>query len=265
MLARPSFLALMVAPSARSNIARAIERADSALWPGSRILDQVGVLGEPAGVEKEGDCVALADRANLGEVRQADRLTATAVVRHGDHAHRHPRGADPLDQGRESIDVDVSLERMPGLRLCPLVDHQINGLGSRVFDIGPGGVEVVVAGDDLAGAAHQLEEDALAGASLMRRQDKGHSRHLAQGLLEAVPASRAGVGLVAPDHPGPLLAAHGRRAAIGQQVDDHIFGSDPEEVEIRAPENRVTLGRRGHANRLDHLDLERLDDRLHAT
>ena len=51
-------------------------------------------------------------------------------------------------------------------------------------------------------------------------------------LLEAEPALGAGVGLVAAEHAGPLLAAHGRRAAVGEQVDEHVFGGDEEGVEV---------------------------------
>ena len=58
-------------------------------------------------------------------------------------------------------------------QLGPLGDDQVHGLGAAVFDVGPGRVEVVVVGHDLARPAHQFEEDALAGPTLMRRQDVG--------------------------------------------------------------------------------------------
>ena len=53
----------------------------------------------------------------------------------------------------------------------------------------------------------------------------------------------AGVRLVAADHPRPLLAAHRRRAAVGQQVDDDVLGRDLEQVEVGAAQDRLALAR----------------------
>ena len=82
--------------------------------------------------------------------------------------------------------------------------------------------------------------------------------------LEAEPALRPGVRLVAAEHAGPLLARHRRRAAVGQQVDEHVLGGDQERVEVGLAEDRLALGRRGEPDRLDHLDPERLDDGFHG-
>src|SRR5262249_15604480 len=105
--------------------------------------------------------------------------------------------------------------------------------------------------------------DPLAGPALVGGEDVRHARQVAEHLLEVVPAPRAGVRLVAPDHPRPLLARHRRGAAVGQQVDDHVLSGDLEQIEPGAAEDGLSrLGRR-ELDRLDHLDLERLDDRLH--
>ena len=42
-----------------------------------------------------------------------------------------------------------------------------------------------------------------------------------------------------------------------------VLGADLEQVEVRSPQDRRALLGRGERDRLDHLDLERLDDRLH--
>ena len=63
---------------------------------------------------------------------------------------------------------------MPRSRFESLVDHQVDGLRAGMLDVCPGCIEVIVARDDLARPADQLEQDALAGTPLMRRQDMRH-------------------------------------------------------------------------------------------
>jgi hypothetical protein len=90
-----------------------------------------------------------------------------------------------------------------------LVDHQIHGLRTGVFDIGSGGVEVVVVGNDFARATHQLEEDAFRRPALMGGQDMREPGELLHLVSEAIEALRTGVGLVTTHHRRPLQAAHG--------------------------------------------------------
>ena len=56
MFARPSFFADIVQPSARPNISRAISRGCAIGVTVFALLDEPGVLGEPAGVEEETAC-----------------------------------------------------------------------------------------------------------------------------------------------------------------------------------------------------------------
>ena len=55
------------------------------------------------------------------------------------------------------------------------------------------------------------------------------------GLLEAEPAARAGVGLVAAHHRRPLLGAHRARPGVGEQVDDDVLGAEAEQVVTGPP------------------------------
>ncbi len=78
MLASPSFLALMVMPSARDAISRTMSVTRTVGLPGLAGLDEPRVLGEPAGVEEQRDAVAVAHRADLAQVLERDRLAAAA-------------------------------------------------------------------------------------------------------------------------------------------------------------------------------------------
>ena len=121
-----------------------------------------------------------ADGPDLPQVRQAHRLAAAAVVRHRHHAERDALGPDLGDQRRRAC----ARSRLPlnGWRLRGCVPSSMTrstAVGPGVLDVGPRGVEVVVAGDDLARPADQLEQDPLAGPALVRRQDVRHAGQVA--------------------------------------------------------------------------------------
>ncbi len=85
-----------------------------------------------------------------------------------------------------------------------------------------------------------------------------------QDRLEPIPASPAGVRLVGTKHARPLLVAHRRRAAIGQEVDEDVLGRNLKRIEVGGPEDLLALFGRREPDRLDHLDLEWLDDCFHS-
>jgi hypothetical protein len=60
----------------------------------------------------------------------------------------------------------MDYRRLPSFR-----DHQIERFGLLDFDVGAGGVEMVVVRDDLPGMQRGVEQDALGGAPLVRRDD----------------------------------------------------------------------------------------------
>ena len=73
-------------------------------------LDEVGVLGEPAGVEEQRDAVPIADRAHRASILERDRLAAARVVRDGEHDQRDVLHADLGDGRLERVDVHVAFE-----------------------------------------------------------------------------------------------------------------------------------------------------------
>ena len=91
--------------------------------------------------------------------------------------------------------------------------------------------------------AEDGEEDPLGGASLVGGDDVLEAGQFADLVVEAVEASRAGVRLVAAHDARPLIGAHGRRAAVGQQVDQHVFGGHQEEIVAASPQDLLAIVR----------------------
>ena len=60
-------------------------------------LDEVGVLGEAAGVKVQRDVVAAAERADLAGIGHGDGLAAAGVVGDGEHDERNALAADAGD------------------------------------------------------------------------------------------------------------------------------------------------------------------------
>ncbi len=208
--------------------------------------------------------MAVADLAHAAQVGHRDRLTAARVVGHGHEDGWHVRGAALADEAIQRVEVHVALEGMDGRRLTALRDDQVDSLGAGEFDIRPRRVEVRVAGDRLARSADDAEEDLLRRPALVRRDDMAEREQVLDRVQEPEPRWRAGIALVAALDARPLVAAHGARAGIGEQVDEHIVGVDVEQVVARRLERRGALLDRRQPDRFDRVDAKRLDDRLPA-
>ena len=122
-------------------------------------------------------------------------------------------------------------------------DDQIDGFGADEFDVGAGGVEVGVVGNDVAFLAGHAEQDALGGASLMGGDDVTVAEDVLDGILEAVEAAAAGVAFVAFHDGGPLVRGHGAGAGVGEQVDQDIVGGEEEQVVVGGFEQLLALRR----------------------
>ena len=114
MFTMPSFLALMVQPSARREhlLGDALHRHVGV----ARLahLDEHGVLGEAAGVEDERLAVAVQERGVGAQVLHRHRLAAAGVVGDGDHPEGDAVGLPP-EQRLDPAEVDVPLE---GVERC---------------------------------------------------------------------------------------------------------------------------------------------------
>ena len=86
--------------------------------------------------------------------------------------------------------VHVAFEGMRGGGLLAFGDDQIDGFGAGEFDVGAGGVEMRVVGDDVAFLARDAEENALGGAALVRGDDVA----IAEDVLDGVRGSGRSCG-----------------------------------------------------------------------
>ena len=142
------------------------------------------------------------------------------------------------------------------------VFSRLDGFGAHKFDVGPGGVEVGVARNDIAFLAGYTEKDALGGAPLMRGDDVAIAEDVLNGILEVIEALAAGVAFIALHDAGPLMRGHGPGAGIGEQIDEDIVGGQKKEVVVSGFQQFFALLARGPADGFDAFDAERFDDGL---
>jgi hypothetical protein len=155
-----------------------------------------------------------------------------------------------------------SMLPLNGMQRCgvaALGDHQVDGFGAGVFDVGAGRVEVGVRRDDLAGPGQRLEEDPLGGAPLVRGDDVRVGEQFLDRVTEDEVGRRAGVGLVAVLDRGPLVAAHRPGPRVGQQVDEDVIGMQLEQVVCRLPHLPSAIVGGGHPQWLHRVDAEGLE------
>ena len=172
MFARPSFFADIVQPSASANISRAISLRRPVRLPRLALLDEPGVLGEAAGVEEERLAVAIAQRAHAAQVLQRHRLAAAGVVRDGHHHERHAVAVALAAARSSAVEIDVALERMhaaDGTRPSAITRSRASAPSTSML------ARVVskwlLLGTISPGCSMRVEQDALGGAPLVRRDD----------------------------------------------------------------------------------------------
>ena len=101
------------------------------------------------------------------DVGHGDGLAAAGVVGDGEHDERDALAAVLGDEALQSVDIHTAFERPLGLGVGAFGEGEVQRFGSGEFDVGAGGVEVGVVGDDVAGLAEAGEEDALDLAALV--------------------------------------------------------------------------------------------------
>ncbi len=203
--------------------------------------------------------MAIADAPDASQVFHADRLSASAVIRDGDHDQRNAIASNFGNQFLQSSRVHIAFERVAALWVTCLGDQKVHRLSSAVFDVGASSVEMGVVGNNLAYSANKFEENSFARPTLMRRQNMLKPGDLLNFFLEYEEAAGTRIRLIPAHHPGPLFGRHGARAAVREQVDDDIFRPDQEDVHAGRLQYALTLRRIRHANWLDHLDAKRFD------
>jgi hypothetical protein len=124
-------------------------------------LDEPGVFGEPAGIDKQRDAVTLTDFMGLADILHRYRLPATGVVGHRDHAQRNIVRTGVSNKLFQRLDIHVALERVFSLRVQTFFDHKIHSAGALRLDIGAGGVEMGVVGYGMMRFCHHRKQDAF--------------------------------------------------------------------------------------------------------
>ena len=211
-------------------------------------LDEVGVLGKAGAVHHDGHTVLVAEFAGLLDVLHGNGLTTHGVVGHGEYHEGHVTLvlAQHLLQLLERY---VALEGDFELGVLGLVDGDVDGLGLTSLDVTLGGVEVGVAGDDVA-FLHQIGEQHVLGCTaLVGGDDILETEDALYDALKLVERGGTGVTLVTQHHLGPLAVAH--RTGTGMLSLEH------ENVVVSFLEPLFTLGTGALAKGLDHLDFPR--------
>jgi hypothetical protein len=182
--------------------------------------------------------------------------TACRVVGYGHYDERYPVGMllkGALQLGR----VYIALERHFELGLLGLVDGTVQGDGLSALDVALGGVEVRVAGHDVALVYEVREEHILGRPALVGGNHVLETGQPLDGFLQ--PEERVGprVALVAGHYARPLAVAHGPGARVGEQVDVHLVGFQLKHIVMSLLNPLLALFSRALADRLHHLDFPR--------
>ena len=198
----------------------------------------------------------LCDLADGREVRKRERLTACHV-----QARFDADEGDALRAGGEhaleAYEVDIALERVRRLRVARLGDGDVDPGAARKLDVRARGREVEVRRHQRPRLDQELREQVLGAAPLMGRDQVPVAVGLPHRSFEPEEAARPGVRLVAELHRRALLLRQRRRAAVRQEVDEHVVGAEQEGVVAGLLERGPPRRRRFERDRLDDLDLPR--------
>jgi len=191
-------------------------------------------------------------------------LAADAVVGNGHHDQRNPVSILLLQQSFQFLRIHVALEWMLPLRIMGLLDDQIHRHSLTVQHIGSSGVKVGVVGHHITRPYSHGEQQMLSRTPLMRGEDVFKAKDRANRFYKMVIVFTAGVGFIAQHDSGPLVIAHGRRAAVGEQVHIDAFSGQTKDIEAGFPDQPIALLTGGFPDRLDDFDAKRFWGKAHG-
>ena len=225
------------------------------------LLDEPGVFGKACRVDDHRNTVAARQRGRLADAGHADRLATGAIAGHGDDQAGHVGRTVLFDQRSQARQVKVAFPVVGGGGVQRLRRQHVDGACAGNLYVRLGGVKVVVGQKHrllAATALYQLgEQDLLGTAALVGRHGVGVAEYFFYRGLQLVKVTAAGVGFVAHHHAGPLAVRHGAGAAVGQQVDVHVFAAQQEGVPAGSSQCLAAVFRGGLFDGLYHLDAER--------
>ena len=198
----------------------------------------------------------MAEFAGLADVLHRDGLAADGVVGDGED-HKGDVALVFLQDLLELGQVNVALEGDLELGVVSLLDGDVDGESLAALDVALGGVEVGVAGDDVAGLHQVAEQHVLGCAALVGGDDILEAGQLGDGVLHMIERTGAAVALVALHHSSPLAVAHSAGAAVGQQVDVDVVALQHKDILMGFVEPFFTLFTSGFLDGFHHLDFPR--------
>ena len=111
--------------------------------------------------------MSAANFAYLLNVFHGNRLAAAGVVCHRQHDQWNALRSYARDELFQRGYIHVSFERMFQAGLFSLCDGKVHGFSADEFDIGPGGIEVSIVGDNISFLAGDVEQNSLCRSPLM--------------------------------------------------------------------------------------------------
>ena len=127
-------------------------------------------------------------------------LLVTVIMPKGMFCH-----ADLFDEGFEFGDIHIALERMRIGGVIGFVNDQVGRASAARADVGVGGVEVHVRGDEVPRLDEARGQDVLGGASLMRGDKILEAENILHCVFQDEGTSAPRVRFVAAHDGGPLL------------------------------------------------------------
>ncbi len=170
----------------------------------------------------------------------------------------HLLRADPLDLLLQLLQVDVALPREQVGRIVRLVHDDVHKYSARHLLVQLGGGEVHVSGNDLPRLDHALGHDVFRGPPLVRRNDVVVAQYLPEPFDHLQVMAAAVRGVAGIGHALPLVAAHGRRAAVGQKVQVDVFRFEQKGIVSGFSDGFLPILLVHHPHRFKNGDLVRL-------
>ncbi len=232
---------------------------------GFALLDEVGVLGVPAGIDEKRDGIGAVGLRHGPDIFHRDRLAAPGVIGDGQRSEGDLLRPDLFDQGSQLGGIQVAFEWVAVGRVIGFLDDQVGRAPAPGADVGVGRVKVHVGGDDHPRPDQDGGEDIFRGASLVGRDEMLETKDFLHHLCQAVIRASAGIQFIPCQHGRPLVLAHRPRPRIGQQVDEDIFGAQRKQVVASLQHGLPPFLATDQADRLDHFDPEWLGRVLRHT
>jgi len=123
------------------------------------------------------------------------------------------------------------------------------------------GFEMRVPRNRVSRRGERADHEPLRRAALVNRQNVRKAKNFAHHRVKSFEAGTSRVGLIAFQERAPLFGAHGRGAAVGQEINENLVRIEMEKIEMGPRKRPFALFARGPANRFDGLDAEGFDRR----